>query len=343
MSSKDTFLQMNFPLRLAQAATWVFSYCRFDPWNFSEERDMYRFLCVLLAVFTPGLSWAQKSSGELGDTLYREIVISSYPKLDERLCEGPLRALIAAAINNEDTTLLEKRAHTLACLDGRSFVRRTIRDPDARPAPRGNGVLIPSAPVSRFEYREAHFIVMRDFFSGSAYRLSQALTKSLGMKLVLDLRDNPGGYLDELKDSLSLFAPAAGTPLYFVSSHRGVRVEVAAARGLLAGHSVAILVNRETASSAEVFAAALKFWGGRHTVVIGERTYKKGTVQNFLALAPPLVGTLTVGVITVGSANHSIPINDVGVSPDIYVPSRKKGETADPVYSAAMRYYGVFQ
>lgn len=106
---------------------------------------------------------------------------------------------------------------------------------------------------------------------------------SRGMKgLILDLRFNSGGYLDASVDICSLFVDS-GT----IVSTRGrdgslrQRLEARPCKKF-DGFPIAVLVNRFSASAAEIIAACLQ--DHHRAVIVGQRSYGKGTVQELLPL-----------------------------------------------------------
>lgn len=143
--------------------------------------------------------------------------------------------------------------------------------------------------------------------------------------IVLDLRDNGGGSLEEAVNVTGLFIPQG--PVVQISSASG-RTVVLGDKDVrvLYGGPLAVLVNRYSASASEIVAAAIQDYG--RGVIIGERTFGKGTVQSLVNLPDPSGSTsggsglgeikLTMAKfyrISGGSTQHK------GVEPDIFMPS----------------------
>jgi carboxyl-terminal processing protease len=101
--------------------------------------------------------------------------------------------------------------------------------------------------------------------------------------LVLDLRNNPGGYLEDAVHTCDLFLESGtivtirGRDAALVRERRE-----ATGPGTYSGFPMAVLVNRFSASASEIVAAALQDHG--RAVIVGERSYGKGTVQNVIRL-----------------------------------------------------------
>ena len=108
-----------------------------------------------------------------------------------------------------------------------------------------------------------------------------------GMRgLVLDLRDNPGGLLTSAIEVSDLFLP--GGKIIVSTRDRGGNGKTAEAResGTLlepaAKHPIAVLINKQSASASEIVAAALQ--DNNRAVVVGERSFGKGSVQKVIQL-----------------------------------------------------------
>jgi len=131
--------------------------------------------------------------------------------------------------------------------------------------------------------------------------------------VVLDLRDNPGGLLYVAVDVASLFLNG-GTIVSYSRKDDSTLV-------LESNNSVAdvapmtVLINRSTASSAEVIAGALQ--DRNRAVIIGEKSYGKGTVQEIIELVDGSKLEITVGKYR--TPNGRV-IDQVGIAPDLLVP-----------------------
>jgi carboxyl-terminal processing protease len=106
--------------------------------------------------------------------------------------------------------------------------------------------------------------------------------KSQGMKaLVLDLRFNPGGLLNSAIEASNLFI-SKGTIVSTQGRNSPERIWKARTEGAFEGFPMIVLVNRYSASAAEIVAACLQ--DHHRAVVMGERTWGKGSVQNVIEL-----------------------------------------------------------
>jgi carboxyl-terminal processing protease len=140
--------------------------------------------------------------------------------------------------------------------------------------------------------------------------------------LVVDLRGNGGGSLTEASDLSGLFIDEG--PVVQVRDAQGrVTIEGDADKGVAWDGPLAVMIDRESASASEIFAAAMQDFG--RALILGENSFGKGTVQNLIDLdqyaRDPSVhfGQLKLTVaqffrINGGSTQHR------GVVPDIAYP-----------------------
>ena len=139
--------------------------------------------------------------------------------------------------------------------------------------------------------------------------------------LVLDLRDNGGGYLPEATALTGLFIPHG--PVVQLRDRNGhIEVLDDPEQGPAYTGPLAVLVNRLSASASEIFAGAIQDY--HRGLIIGQNTFGKGTVQNLVPLDrwsdQPVDGQLTVTIgkfyrVTGESTQHR------GVVPDVQLPS----------------------
>lgn len=114
--------------------------------------------------------------------------------------------------------------------------------------------------------------------------VQKALKQLLGRKLkglVIDLRFNPGGLLSSAIEISDLFV-ADGKIVSTAGRNSPERVVRAVKEGTYEGFPIAVLVNRYSASASEIVSACLQ--DHQRAIVVGERTWGKGSVQNIVEL-----------------------------------------------------------
>jgi carboxyl-terminal processing protease len=194
--------------------------------------------------------------------------------------------------------------------------------------------IIPVAAVYRRDGNIAYIQVMR-FLPGTARQVDRAVAEGRrdigpGMAgIILDLRDDPGGLLDQAIDVSDLFL-SEGRIVSTIGRHPESRQTYNARAGDIAPNiPLVVLINGRTASSSEIVASALQ--DNRRAVVVGSNSYGKGTVQTVFTL--PNEGEL---VLTWSRfhAPSGYALEGLGVLPNVC--TAKKGATAQAVVRALL-------
>ncbi len=133
-------------------------------------------------------------------------------------------------------------------------------------------------------------------------------------KVILDLRNNGGGYVSAAKDLLSLWVDGEDI---LIQRSRNAKDEITKAnrgQAKLANMETIVLVNGGTASASEIVAGALKDY--KKATILGEQTYGKGVVQTLIKLS---AGTMLKVTTTSWYTPKGNNINGDGITPDITV------------------------
>lgn len=186
-----------------------------------------------------------------------------------------------------------------------SVVRETINLPTVDTALRPDGVFV---------------IQVYTFNSLAPEKFRQALrtfAESGSDKLVIDLRGNPGGYLDAAVDMASWFLPVGET---IVTEDYGPKQspEVDRSRGydvFSSNLKIAILIDGGSASASEIFAGALHDHG--KATLVGEKSFGKGSVQQLFDITNDTSLKVTIARWL---TPNGISISHEGITPDITVP-----------------------
>ena len=140
----------------------------------------------------------------------------------------------------------------------------------------------------------------------------QSLEDQGMQKLVIDLRDNPGGLLDSVCSILNHVLPE-GLIVYTEDKYGNRTEETSNGKDPLK-IPLAVLVNENSASASEIFAGAVKDYG--IGTIVGTTTYGKGVVQSVRQLADGSAVKLTVSNYFTPKGNN---INKVGIQPNVEV------------------------
>jgi carboxyl-terminal processing protease len=163
------------------------------------------------------------------------------------------------------------------------------------------------------------YVRLTQFGENSSRELSVALKKlqEQGLEgLILDLRDNPGGLLDQAAQVCDRFLPAKTLVVSTEGRDPSERREFrSTGRDLIPKLPVVVLVNGGSASASEIVAGSLQDL--KRAVIVGEKTFGKGSVQSII----PLPGGCAVRLTTAKyyTPSHKV-IHEEGITPDIIVP-----------------------
>ncbi len=197
-------------------------------------------------------------------------------------------------------------------------------------------------PTLDYEMRPDGIFVIRLYnFSATSPNLFRGalreFVRSGSNKLVLDLRGNPGGYLEAAVDMASWFLPAGDVVVR--ESYRDGREELVHRSH---GYDIfpdslkmAILIDKGSASASEILAGALKENG--IAALVGDTSFGKGSVQELVKITPDSSLKVTIAQWLTPNGN-SITLK--GIEPDIKViPTEAQVKTGrDVQFNAAINY-----
>ena len=179
------------------------------------------------------------------------------------------------------------------------------------------------------------YIRLAEFSEVASEQFRTALQKVVDSKttrIILDLRDNPGGYLST---ALSIASEFIGDGVvYMEETSDGKRTETRANGGGLAvdpSIKLVVLINKGSASASEILAGALQDRG--RAVLVGETSYGKGVVQTFIDLSDGSGLKLTIAKWLTPNGTW---IHKVGIAPDYPVPPATTQGAEDPVLAKAL-------
>ncbi len=222
---------------------------------------------------------------------------------------------------------------------GTSVILTMYRDGDRKPREVTlvrDTIIIPT--VETIKRDDGVFVISVYNFSANVATDFQNALKEFAQtnsdKLVIDLRGNPGGYLDAAISMASWFLPSGKT---VVMEDFGNKTDKTIHRSL--GYDVfenlklVILVDEGSASASEIFAGALH--DNKKALLVGEKTYGKGSVQE---LVPVTKDTSIKITIAKWLTPNGISISKEGIKPDYTVPITDKDVTdkVDPQMNKAV-------
>ena len=197
-------------------------------------------------------------------------------------------------------------------------------------------------PTTKIEKKGDVFVIaLYSFNALSEAKMREALdeyVKSGAEKLVLDLRGNPGGFLQSAVGIASFFLPE-GKTVVSENYGEGVKEDVFRSSGKTLGvkmpKEMLVLVDGGSASASEILAGALQEHGVAK--LMGDQTYGKGSVQELVDLDSG--SSLKVTVARWFTPN-GVSISQEGLTPDIFVERTPQQvvEDIDPQLEAAIKW-----
>jgi len=190
---------------------------------------------------------------------------------------------------------------------------------------------------------DVFIISLYSFTQDSADLFKGALQKFVASgktKLIIDLRDNPGGYLDDAVDIASYFLPT-GTTVVKEDSGGATPEVIDTSKGytlLSKNPQIVVLINGGSASASEILSSALSQNGVAK--LVGTQSYGKGSAQQVVDLPDGSAVKITVAKWLTPNGTS---ISEKGITPDVVVDEStavkdpKTGIYSDPQMEAALK------
>ncbi len=194
-------------------------------------------------------------------------------------------------------------------------IRDTIDIPTLETEARDDGVFI---------------VTLYSFSANSPYLFKDALREFVESgydKLVLDLRNNPGGYMEAAIDMASWFLPAGKVVVRETSRDGAEKEKVFRSKGYNIFNEnlkFVILINQGSASASEILAGALSEYG--KATLVGEQSFGKGSVQELIPITDKTSLKITIARWL---TPNGVSISKNGLEPDIKVEFTKEDFEAE--------------
>lgn len=195
-----------------------------------------------------------------------------------------------------------------------------------------------SIPTVDTEKHGDVFVIKLYSFSAQSPGLFQNALKEFAdsgkTKLVLDLRNNPGGYLDAAVSMASWFLPQGDVVVKEIGkTDTDVTLHKSAGPGIFKGKiKMVVLVNKGSASASEILAGALSEHGV--ATLMGTQTYGKGSVQELMKLTSDTSIKITIAK---WYTPEGVSISESGLTPKVVL-EPNKDDTRDTQLDAAIDY-----
>jgi carboxyl-terminal processing protease len=172
----------------------------------------------------------------------------------------------------------------------------------------------------RSEVKEGNIAYIRvsRFGEDTDALFTDALKKAVSdqsASIIIDLRSNPGGFLDSAVEMASLMLPS-GNIVVMEEDGAGKRKELKARGGdITSSIPTVVLINEGSASASEILAGALSE-NRDNVTLIGKKSFGKGSVQKLIPVSKDTSVKITVARWLTPEGHQ---INKAGISPDIEV------------------------
>lgn len=173
-------------------------------------------------------------------------------------------------------------------------------------------ITLPSVSSEMLE-NQIGYIRIDSFETDTAHQFESAVAEleNQGMKaMILDVRYNPGGMVNSVVQILDDILPEG--LLVYIEDKNGNRQEYTSDGSTYMDYPIAVLVNEDSASAAEILAGAIKDY--EYGTLIGTKTFGKGIVQTIFPLEDGDAVKLTTAKYFTPNGNY---IHGIGIEPDI--------------------------
>ncbi len=211
---------------------------------------------------------------------------------------------------------------------------------------RGNETLNFSITRAQIDLQSIHAQVMQsdvlyiriDQFTEDSYKEFDTIIDTLvndsinGM--IIDIRNNPGGYLTTTQNILNHFLDEGEAQFHTVDVNNTLYTFTSAGPGELASLDIIVLINEGSASAAEILAGALKDHGVAQ--IVGKSSFGKGSVQEITNYPDSSSLKLTIAKWL---TPNKLDVSKIGIAPDIEVELSPEAQrnNQDPQLDAALK------
>ncbi|MBV4417988.1 S41 family peptidase [Clostridium tyrobutyricum] len=181
-------------------------------------------------------------------------------------------------------------------------------------------------------------VSMFDENTAKNFKKELTLLKSKGMKsLIIDLRDNPGGVLDQCVSMVSNFLPSGKVVVSTIDKYNNKK-EYKSEGGNFSSMPITVLTNGNSASASEIFSGAIRDY--KLGTLVGEKTFGKGVVQTMFDTGEGTALKVTISKYYTPSGEN---IHKKGIKPNVQVvyPDNLKNKpydrNSDPQFIKALQ------
>lgn len=263
---------------------------------------------------------AEKAGVQAGDKILRiDDTSTSDISVEEavRLIRGPKGTEVKLTVfrNGDDETKLI----TIA----RDFIKIPVLDTETQSSQKNASAIVGEKQKSQDQEKDVFVIKLYNFGNDSTTSFRKALRDFINSgkpKLVIDLRNNPGGFLEASVDIASWFL-RQGETVVIEDYGKKFPQKIHRSKGydIFKNLPMVVLVNKGSASASEILAGALQDHG--IAKIVGEKTFGKGSVQELIPLTSDTSIKITVAKWLTPKGQS---ISEGGLTPDFIVEAKQE-------------------
>lgn len=175
------------------------------------------------------------------------------------------------------------------------------------------------------------YISLFTFDEGCANEFKEAyqkLKKQGAQKIIIDLRNNTGGIVDEALSIADMIVPKGQKLMITIDSKENKQINYSNNDPII-NENIIVLVNEYSASASEILVGALR--DNKRATIVGTKTYGKGVIQNVIALNDESVLKLTVNEYL---TPNETKINKIGLEPEYIIEANDETEEDEQLNKA---------
>lgn len=258
---------------------------------------------------------AEKAGIKAGDKIFKiddKFTVDLTVEEAARLIKGPR--------NSEVKILIERKNSA----DPKEFKikRELVKIPTLETELKGNDITL----IKIYQFNE--------ILPAELQKAALEIVGSSRKKIIVDLRNNPGGYLEVARDVASWFIEKNEVVVWqdIRSGDKGKIAYKSTGPAIFKNYPIVVLINEGSASASEILAGALR--DKNHSLLIGQKSFGKGSVQEQIYLSDN--SSLKVTIAKWLTPNGTL-IDESGLEPDIKV-EQKEDENTDLQLEKAVEY-----
>ena len=210
-------------------------------------------------------------------------------------------------------------------------------DSDTKDITVQRGVIVVKSVTFETKSDNVAYIKITRFGDDTTKLFTDAIKKAINQKsrgLVIDLRNNPGGYLESSIDVASKLLPKGRIVVIEESGNKTQNKMYTRGGDIASDLETVVLINEGSASASEILAGALKN-NRTNVTLVGKKSFGKGSVQEFIEMPQGTAAKITVARWLTPNGTQ---INEQGINPDkeIALTNDDYGNNRDPQLDAAL-------